>query len=446
MNKLKNNTHFLQEYGTIYNAKDFPEEKDSFHTIYLKDKSFQYLKNFISENIDPDIEVGQAFSVHRRKAKDFIKVRNYVGVIETKDHTHIEILPKIFLNKEKDTVKETREIFLRMLKFLKDSPFKSIDNAMLKTTNFPILEIFIKTFIDELDQLLKKGLQSQYVEVEKNAKFLKGSLLFSQHLKLNLLRKERFFVCFDEFLIDIPHNRIIKSTLQYLKPQFGSARNKIRIQNLLNFFEEVQESKNVVKDLSHSSMYNRMFSAYSRVIQWARIFLLDQSFTNFKGKNLNKAILFPMERIFEDYIGAGFKKYTDFDVSLQDKTVALVDEHNGSIKFKLKPDIYIDGAKPFILDTKWKLIDQNKPRKNYLISQSDMYQLFAYGKKYSSYSGKNSTLVLLFPKHENFQIQLSKFEYDNDLNLTAIPVDLHCTLKESINEINMSFHTSGFFD
>jgi 5-methylcytosine-specific restriction enzyme subunit McrC len=435
MSKANKYTHFLQEFGTIYNAKDYPGEKDCFNAIFIEDKAFQHLRNFISENIDPDIEVGHAFSIHRKKAKDFIRVKNYVGVIETLDHTHIEILPKIFLQSEKDMIVETRKIFLRMLRHLKDSPFKSIDNAMLKTTKFPILEIFIKTFLDELDLLIQRGLQSQYVKIEENVKFLKGSLKFSEHLKLNLLHKERFFVSFDEFCIDIPHNRLIKSTLEFLKSKSRSSKNKTRIHNLLHFFEEVKESPNIEKDLSQITQLNRMFSNYSKVLQWARIFLLDQSFTNFKGNNINKAILFPMERIFEDYIGAGFKKYTDFDVALQDKKVALVDEHNGSNKFKLKPDIYIDGDKPFILDTKWKLIDQNKPRKNYLISQGDMYQLFAYGKKYSYYSESKSRLALLYPKHENFIETLADFNYDDATRLTAIPVNLDCSLSATIGEI-----------
>jgi 5-methylcytosine-specific restriction enzyme subunit McrC len=43
-----------------------------------------------------------------------------------------------------------------MLKTLKDSPFKNIDKASLKTQKFPILEIFISLFLDELDRLIKR--------------------------------------------------------------------------------------------------------------------------------------------------------------------------------------------------------------------------------------------------------------------------------------------------
>ena len=66
-------------------------------------------------------------------------------------------------------------------------------------------------------------------------------------------------------------------------------------------------------------------------------------------------------------------------------------------QFKLRPDIVIarknDGA-IFVLDTKWKLLSEGKA--NYGISQADMYQMYAYQKKYGA---QNVTLV--YPKTDN---------------------------------------------
>ncbi len=74
-------------------------------------------------------------------------------MIQTPDGTTIEILPKI--HSAYDT-QITRKIFLKMLKSLKNSPFKNINEANLRTHSFPILEIFITTFLDELTLLIKK--------------------------------------------------------------------------------------------------------------------------------------------------------------------------------------------------------------------------------------------------------------------------------------------------
>ena len=434
----------IQEFGTIYNKADYPSATDSFNEIYISPKSFENLRNFVSENIDDDVEVDNAFSIHRKKAKDFIRIKNYVGVIETRDHTSIEILPKIYIENSTDEKIETRKVFLRMLRHLRNSPFKSIDRAQLKTARFPVLEIFINTFLEELEILIKRGVRKHYVNKNENVKFLKGSLDFSKQIQYNLIHKERFFVHYDEFSSDIPQNRIVKSCLIYLSKKSRSPKNRIKISNFLSLFDEISESRHIVKDFIAIQDSNRLFTHYDQVLKWAKVFLKGESFTNFKGNSLNKAILFPMERIFEDYVGHGFKKYWDgYDVSLQDREKSLVDSHKGASKFSLRPDIVLSNSESrIVLDTKWKLIDQEQSNKNYGISQADMYQLFAYGKKYIDRRGDMTPqLVLLYPRHSLFTSPLEHFEYDNNLMLRVIPVKLNCSLEETIGGIKEIFET-----
>ena len=124
---------------------------------------------------------------------------------------------------------------------------------------------------------------------------------------------------------------------------------------------------------------------------------MGKSFTSFAGSEVAVALLFPMETLFESYIAELLKRELvpkGYSVSAQDRQYHLFDEPDK--KFLMKPDIVItrktDGAR-FIMDTKWKVLSENKA--NYGISQADMYQMYAYQKKYSS---KNVTL--LYPKTE----------------------------------------------
>ena len=112
--------------------------------------------------------------------------------------------------------------------------------------------------------------------------------------------------------------------------------------------------------------------------------------------------------------------------------------------FLLKPDIAVFDSKKgklpiVILDTKWKLIDKNKSYENGVsdpkssISQSDMYQMFAYGHKYIGGHGK---LVLIYPQWEKFESKLATFKFDKQLTLDVIPFDLNATFdQETLNEI-----------
>jgi 5-methylcytosine-specific restriction enzyme subunit McrC len=130
------------------------------------------------------------------------------------DGTVIEILPKIADGEI--TVSETKQIFLEMLKTLNDVNFKDFNVSSLHMERLSLLEIFIKMFLDEITILTKQGLKAAYTPIESNEKFYKGKLLASQNLKHNLINKERFFVRYDDFNIDRPENRLIKSTISFL--------------------------------------------------------------------------------------------------------------------------------------------------------------------------------------------------------------------------------------
>ena len=129
--------------------------------------------------------------------KGILKSQNYVGVLQTKSGFVLEILPKIA---EKDNIELSKNILIKMLKTLKNTPFKKIDLTNLKTEKFHLLDIFIEMFIDEVFGVVKKGIKSDYIVREENQPFLKGKLLINKQIQKNFIHKERFFVEFDEYL------------------------------------------------------------------------------------------------------------------------------------------------------------------------------------------------------------------------------------------------------
>lgn len=109
--------------------------------------------------------------------------------------------------------------------------------------------------------------------------------------------------------------------------------------------------------------------------------------------------VFIMETLFESYIAAQLKKmlgHSGYTLSAQDKTYHLFDEPR---KFLMKPDIVIKNkmlGQVFVMDTKWKVLSDAKA--NYGISQADMYQMYAYQKKYTS-----ENVTLLYPLTEKVE-------------------------------------------
>ena len=87
----------IREYGVISEgALGKPYSDDG---IELDKIPFQSITNFIEENSE-NKDFDNAFSIFKKRGRRHIRVRNYVGVIETKQGVAIEILPKIFKNSE----------------------------------------------------------------------------------------------------------------------------------------------------------------------------------------------------------------------------------------------------------------------------------------------------------------------------------------------------------
>ena len=346
---------------------------------------------------------------------------NYVGLIQMQNGYQIQVLPKIDFGNNPDNGKEeTKRVFLRMLRSLKDFPSKVFNDSNLKMDRMTLYEIFINMYLQEVRTLIKRGIKSAYISREDNLQFYKGKLVVNEQIKQNIAHGERFYVRYDEYLVDRAENRLVKATLLKLQSVTVSSENQKVIRQLLTAFEMVKPSVNYLKDFS-KVVIDRNTKGYDMLMRWSRVFLLNKSFTTFSGGHNARALLFPMEKVFESYVAQQLKTVLldlNWEISTQDKGYYLFDLPR---QFALRPDIVItreDGSK-VILDTKWKsLVD--KPRMNYGISQADMYQMYAYSKKYET-----SEIWLLYPVNEEMRDhQDISFVSDAGVNVKLFFVDL----------------------
>ena len=375
-----------------------------FERIYQHDigkKDFGDIENFILKNSD---ENAPFLRIASGVGGKFIQARNYVGVLQTKSGLTIEILPKIA---DKNDAERSKAVFIKMLKTLRNFPFKSSNLASLKTQNLPLLEIFISMFLSELEAIVKKGIKSDYVALEENLNFLKGKLNMNEQIKRNSIHKERFYVEYSEFLSDIKINRIIKTTLKFLYKKSNSSKNQQKIRELLFIFDDVSECEDY-KNFFAKLVINRQVKHYEQTLLWCKIFLLGNTFTPHKGDDLAFALLFDMNTLFESYVGNFMKKSFPGTI-LQHSEKHLVEDPKS---FKLRPDIFLKDK--FIADTKWKIISSKDD-----ISQADLYQLYAYGKKHEC-----DKLHLIYPKIDDIRQKTMKFRYEDEMLLEILYFDL----------------------
>lgn len=121
-------------------------------------------------------------------------------------------------------------------------------------------------------------------------------------------------------------------------------------------------------------------------------------------------------------------------MTAQDRRYYLFREDYREI-FELRPDIVItrpDGSR-IIMDTKWKRLNTNREA-NYGISQADMYQMFAYAKRYET-----PDIWLLYPLTEEVKTIKKDIVFrgggpDRELTVSVFFVDV-AEIQKSLEEL-----------
>ena len=389
---------------------EYLQYKDNTKDNFIKKETFDSLEKFVLENE----KTAQYLKITTKNGfGKVLQAQNFVGVIQTKDGTTIEILPKI----KNATTEKSKDILIKMLKTLKNSPFKNLSVANLKSSKIPLFEIFISMFLEELTVLVRNGIKSDYISKEENLKFLKGKLKISEQIKYNTIHKERFFVQYEEFISNRVENRLIKTTLQFLYNKSKLNKNQQRIREFLFVFDEIEISHNIKTDFSKIKL-NRQMKDYEQVLLWCKTFLFENSFSPYKGNDIAFALLFDMNLLFESFVYSYLKKSSNFqDIKSQDRTHHLAYE-NGIGRFRLKPDIIINGGK-IIADTKWKILSEDKAYNGVL--QDDMYQLYAYGTKYDNCE----KIYLIYPFDELIIKNSYNYFKNKELKLDILFFDVY---------------------
>lgn len=366
----------------------------------------------------------------QRTGSGGVAAANYVGIVTTKRGTVVEVLPKIDLAGGRDSDYETtRSLFLRMLRCWRrfEKVPKLPESGIRAVRRFPMLEVFVRQFLDGLSTLTRGGLARRYIPVEENLPYLRGRLLFREQIRENLVNRARFHVAHGELSVNRPANRLIHSALARLKLLVRDTENRrlLRLLGRLMEVAEVPQAANPRADWQRHRV-DRSMPHYGPVMQWVGLFLFGQGLATYSGRYRNLSLLFPMEEVFEDFVTHSFRRHqSDYPVTAQKPQEALavkIGDRGVSDQraFMMKPDISLwkGDRVAFILDAKWKRIDALADAPKHGIDQGDMYQLYAYGKRYGC-----EAVALLYPQTGGFRSEL-RYRFDDDLTLVCLPFDV----------------------
>ena len=335
--------------------------------------------------------------------RDYIKAKNWVGVVDMPGLS-IEIYPKIYGDDgHPDERRRAHGNLLFMLHHAGRLKVQRREMASLKTKRAPLLEVLIAAFADELLFELGRGLTRSYVAKEENSRFLRGKLVLSEQIKHNAAHQERVFVRYDDFTADQLLNQVLKAAAFRLATRTRIPATQRVLRQCLGHFADVANHQIRLEDFDKIHL-DRNTQRFKRLIDFARLVFSRESAGASRGEYNTFSLLFPMETVFEQFIGTIIRRHPD-RIGLQGQRVYLqaatqtrwlLRDASGDGSSRLKPDVLVrepgEGT-TLILDTKWKHLKPDEQLRNNGVLPGDLYQLYAYSQRYQC-----STNVLLYPK------------------------------------------------
>jgi 5-methylcytosine-specific restriction enzyme subunit McrC len=303
-----------------------------------------------------------------------VQFKQYVGAIQAEDIT-IEILPKV--DQKAEDYSLWRNFLLDMLQYcqlIKLNTFNQVHISLKENTS--LLDLYYQLFLQEVENLLKKGLYSTYQPEYQNSSTLKGKIVFHRHLSKNYIHRERFYSTYQSRSFDNSFNQIIYQALLHLFALGLTPQLQDQLKRLLVYFPEV--STTTLHSINYL-MFNRMNSYYRVAIDMAQVILSQSGHLLKAGKTPFSGILFDMNKLFEEYI---YRQLRQVIPSVQRQQATPFWNRR-----TIRPDITLElEGQKIVIDTKWKILNKVNP------PMTDLQQAYIY----SQYFDAQQT-VLVYP-------------------------------------------------
>ena len=373
-------------------------KKISYAELGLNQEQAKSFKNFLE---DKGLTTVLDFQL------DGIKTEAYVGSIRFADF-QLNILPKIIGGNDSSCL----ENLMFMLRYTKKLEIHTIDSAEISKTKQPFLEILIAHYANILLNALQRHIPHHYETKEENLSAVRGRILFAENQLVNMGNLARVYCQFDEFTSDNLLNQTFKFVAQALCLLTAVPATRARLNKILAIYEDV-ELRAISYAQAKKILLNRNQLIFKDVLDLALLFLQHSTISLHNKTFTNLAILFDMNKLFEEFVATALEKAFPGQVQTQ-QSRRIIDSIGGhaNTSYSIRPDILF--RHHTIIDTKYKILDlpDNKP------SEADIYQMLAYNRFFN-----RQNIILCYPTFKQNCCQ-NIFWAENAIMLSILTINL----------------------
>lgn len=354
---------------------------------------------------------------------DYVKADHFVGSIRYND-IQINIFPKYLAQEEYKSVKQ----LISMLAYTKKLEIVTPQANSQKYKGNYFLEVLISYYATNLFEGLIKHSPHRYQQKEENLNTIRGRIDFNSHIRYNFADKSRIFCRYEEFTTDNLLNRTLYFVSHLLYQQTENENSRDIFNKIFALYDDVclmpvtfEQTKKIHLSKQQQKFFEIPFKLAQLFLEHSTISLYNTSFNNL-------AILFDMNKLFEEFVYEKLKKecsknnrfhvqsqinrclISGFESTINDVNMNLAID----TKKYTRTDIIIkeEDKIKYVIDTKYK--DASK------ISSSDIYQMLAYARIH-----KTDNLILIYPKvMENYDCKAIFCNINESPNLRIITLDL----------------------
>lgn len=291
-----------------------------------------------------------------------------------------------------------------------------------------LLDLFAKVLIGGTHYLIRRGFDRKYLCVNDDLSVIRGKVNFNDSFKRRLLQKGKLSCEYDDLSYNIPHNQIIKTTINnlihYEELDHGLKDELIGVYKYFRDIDEIRLNSKVFSNviLHRNNHYYKFLMNICEIIY--ENLLIDEKTGESKFQDFERDEK-KMAALFENFVRNFYKReQKTYKVCRED--IYWNDKRQNPYDREFLPKMQTDTSltsdnRKIIIDTKYSKYTLSERGK---VKSENLYQLFAYLKNVEMKGGINEMCegMLLYPQIDQ-PLDLEYHIHDHRIQVKTIDLN-----------------------